>query len=223
MIIRCENCDTKYTIPDGQIGASGRFVRCTHCAHEWLAYATPASAATSTPVSEVVPQSLERVKFQNYEAEYESKNHLLFYGSIFFALIGLAINMMLGGMTVMDKVGFPYHERNDLRINNIVVKIHSSKLPSMQEVGLDIVVYNMGSKPEHLSNIRITAFDKDRQRIAELTSSNSYVVNPNEQRVVHSWIKDVPVATRYIAIEFGGHLELAIRAATSLVTGRVVG
>lgn len=221
MIIQCENCDTTYTISEAEIGPSGRFVRCTHCAHEWVAYAPIPIATTITP---------SRSTYYNYEPE--SKNSLLFYGSILFALVGLLINLALVGMVTIDngelatsnplyKVMAPYQSHN-LKIHDVSIKIHPSKFPQMQEVGLDIAIYNAGDHPEHLSNVRITAFDKDRQRIAELVSSNPYRVNGKEHQVVHSWIKDVPVATRYISIEFGGALEMFIRPASNLVEGRVI-
>ena len=38
MIIQCENCDTKYKVSDTEIKENGRFVRCSYCAHEWVAY-----------------------------------------------------------------------------------------------------------------------------------------------------------------------------------------
>ena len=38
MIATCENCGTKFNVMDGEIGKSGRFVRCSNCEYEWLIY-----------------------------------------------------------------------------------------------------------------------------------------------------------------------------------------
>jgi predicted Zn finger-like uncharacterized protein len=36
MILNCEKCQTRYIVPDSNIGAKGQRVRCTNCQHEWF-------------------------------------------------------------------------------------------------------------------------------------------------------------------------------------------
>ncbi|WP_043645540.1 DUF3426 domain-containing protein [Caenispirillum salinarum] len=35
MIVSCPNCETRFTLPDGAIGASGRKMKCAKCGHKW--------------------------------------------------------------------------------------------------------------------------------------------------------------------------------------------
>ncbi|CAL7963653.1 hypothetical protein MIDIC_70042 [Alphaproteobacteria bacterium] len=37
MLIQCENCNTTFNVNPADIGANGRFVRCSQCKYEWLA------------------------------------------------------------------------------------------------------------------------------------------------------------------------------------------
>lgn len=36
MIVVCSSCSTRYLVPDTNIGAEGRTVRCANCSHEWF-------------------------------------------------------------------------------------------------------------------------------------------------------------------------------------------
>lgn len=36
MILTCDECQTRYLLPGGLLGAEGRRVRCSQCAHEWF-------------------------------------------------------------------------------------------------------------------------------------------------------------------------------------------
>lgn len=47
MILTCPACQTRYLIPDGALGASGRQVRCASCKHSW--FATPEAAPEPAP------------------------------------------------------------------------------------------------------------------------------------------------------------------------------
>ena len=38
MIIQCNSCDKKFSVPDSAIGASGRLVQCSSCGNQWTQY-----------------------------------------------------------------------------------------------------------------------------------------------------------------------------------------
>ncbi len=57
MIIICEKCSTKFNVPDSAIGANGRQVKCSSCAHTWLV--KPEEKTIALPLNTSDPETLE--------------------------------------------------------------------------------------------------------------------------------------------------------------------
>ena len=50
MILECDECHSRYLVPDSAIGAEGRVVRCANCRHSW--FQTPAGFVAPPPAVE---------------------------------------------------------------------------------------------------------------------------------------------------------------------------
>lgn len=60
MILSCPACDTRYVVPDGAIGATGRQVRCAACKTSWHQEPAAAAATTAAPAAAPVPRAISR-------------------------------------------------------------------------------------------------------------------------------------------------------------------
>src|SRR5687767_9418727 len=58
MILICENCKTRYLLPTHALGADGRRVRCTNCAHEWFQEPDDMESVEPPEDIEPIPESV---------------------------------------------------------------------------------------------------------------------------------------------------------------------
>src|SRR5581483_4099363 len=57
MIVKCEQCQTRFKIPDDKVTEKGVKVRCTKCQHTFRVFATPTTAPTADPFDRFGPSS----------------------------------------------------------------------------------------------------------------------------------------------------------------------
>lgn len=234
VIIQCENCDSKYRVDLKEIGDEGRFVRCSHCGHEWVLYKQDmhdeyfSDGINSTEKAEY-PDSYLASSVVEEAFSKKMPSNAKFYLSSFFIIISFLANIFLGSIIIEDSNYCESIQRamgldsgGNLKISDISIKMFPSKVKNSQELSLNFVIHNDGDTNEKASNLRITAFDKDRKKIAELVSPSSYIINAKETRSIYSLIKDVPLDTRYISIEFSNHLDMILRPSTSLINGKIL-
>ncbi len=235
MIIQCENCDSKYKVDLNEIGDEGRFVRCSHCGHEWVLYKNDMQKEDYDSNHKCISTNQDYQNIDScltYSVVEESSSNLRpsnarLYISFLFIIISLLANIFLGSIIIEDSNYYESIQRalgldsgRNLKISDISIKMFPSK--SSQELALNFVIHNDSDINEKASNLRITAFDKERKKIAELVSPNSYIINARETRSIYSLIKDVPLDTRYISIEFSNHLDMILRPSTSLINGKIL-
>jgi predicted Zn finger-like uncharacterized protein len=226
MIIQCENCDTKYNIKVSSLGDSGRFVRCSKCGHEWVAYCDAQSALAEELAAQSIANNKKATKLATH------KLHKTKSASFYFALtafcIGIGLNLHMVSLALIYHMEpqelsnnpiyriFKNHNNHDLRISEVAIKLLALK-DHQQELDLNLVVKNIGKFDRSLSNLRVTAFNNKRERIADLVTENYHMIKPKEQNMFNNRIKDFPSAARYVSIEFADSYELAVRSAADLM------
>ncbi len=78
MIIECNSCKKKFTVPDGAITAKGRLVQCSSCGNQWTQYPLSKSLKQTSPKSNIKKQSKPKKKVKTidtYSEEYLQKKH----------------------------------------------------------------------------------------------------------------------------------------------------
>ena len=73
MIISCQNCFARFTLPDGQMPVGGRKVRCSSCSNVWFATAEEDEAAPTIEEDEPAPSIEEDETATSFEDELEAE------------------------------------------------------------------------------------------------------------------------------------------------------
>ena len=74
MIIQCNSCNKKFTVPDSAISVNGRLVQCSACGNQWTQYPINESLKKSAKVSKI-PKKKKEKTIDTYSEEYLQKKH----------------------------------------------------------------------------------------------------------------------------------------------------
>ncbi len=75
MIIQCNSCDKKFSVPDGAITRAGRLVQCSSCGNKWTQYPLKKTSEV-TKITPIIPKTKPKKKTQKrkgpapYSKEY---------------------------------------------------------------------------------------------------------------------------------------------------------
>ena len=79
MIIQCNSCEKKFTVPESAITAKGRLVQCSACGNQWTQYPISQDLKKTTKTiksSKPVKQKKKKKKIiDTYSEEYLQKKH----------------------------------------------------------------------------------------------------------------------------------------------------
>ena len=81
MLINCNSCQKKFSVPDNAITKSGRLVQCGSCGKKWTQYPVKESPVIKKKtIREKTPNKKTRPKKNLYSPEYLQKKHGLVIG-----------------------------------------------------------------------------------------------------------------------------------------------
>lgn len=239
MIIQCENCQVKFKIPDGSIGADGRFVRCSQCEYEWLQKPEDANVGNSGTYSGNVTTSIEE-ELSNIAIDAGASdaipitgpkpfytNNWLFYGSISLLIISFIVLAVVTAFTMrnslekhlpISKALFEYigmYDSNGIKIEDmqlVVREINAAKnQESVFEMTVTLGLRNTTDAPKFLDSLRFIVFNKNWQKIGFLDVSQHLTIAANSAEVVTSRLNYVPKSSIYLAASIGNSIENAIQ------------
>ena len=72
MLINCDACQKKFTVPDSAITVSGRLLQCGSCGNKWTQF--PAKDNTVDKIKNIIPTKINRSSSKNkVEASYKKR------------------------------------------------------------------------------------------------------------------------------------------------------
>ena len=74
MIIQCNSCNKKFTVPDSAITTSGRLVQCSACGNQWTQYPINQNLKKTTKIKKA-PKKKRQKTIDTYSEEYLQKKH----------------------------------------------------------------------------------------------------------------------------------------------------
>jgi predicted Zn finger-like uncharacterized protein len=177
MIVTCENCHTKFNVPDDKIGAAGRKVRCSSCHHIWLVKPpelelTEATAAKPQPKQEFTPKAEPRVVThavsEDIEDEKQVSRSLLKVAASFLIILNFGAFVffnkdIIGQTQFYDMVG--QYDTKAIEITSHDI----TSIPQAKGTNLQIawVVKNTSTKPMKMPIVRFKLFDENLEVIGQ--------------------------------------------------------
>ncbi len=226
MILTCPNCTTRYTLPDSQLPAGGRTVRCAACRTTWHAERNedpidlPMPAAEPPPAR---PEDLQAVKAKKlpgqYRAMIEGKKRLkalTAQGIVWGAMAATAVMILaLGYLLRVDitrtfprvagayaMVGIPVNAAG----MTLVSGDNDSKAAFKNGrfvVTVTAQVTNLRDKPTPVPPIKVKMLDATLQQFDDMViPSSGLVVAPHATRTLTFDVRDPKNMVAHLDLDF---------------------
>lgn len=210
MLISCENCSTKYLVPDESIGAAGRLVKCSNCGHKWVQYPQSPDIRTRSEPYEDLPRNKSLQALPSGEGvsiKFILATALLFLIFISLAFVAAFPNVKSDN-SLYEKVGL--FRTDGLEFKDI--EFRKVKREDKYVLVIKGAVVNTGDKPVNLNGIRIIITDdKDKKMTSLVYENDKKTINPGERIPFEPKIANVPENAQKIFVDIGNGLELFFR------------
>jgi predicted Zn finger-like uncharacterized protein len=224
IVIKCENCDTQFRVPAQALGASGRFVKCTKCQHEWLA-----KPETATPVENVDAEEHKVSKpYKKFipppKKFYEEKPFkyasymLTIISTCFLGWVLLVSNHynITKSMPFVQSIYnlFSHYDHQALKIMGFDWEVKDSTgktgLP-VKEIEFDIYLKNTAVVAKTMDKVRVGVYNDNFEELGNVIVDKDYVVEPGQVQLIDGWLNSVPKDARYISVDIGNSSEIMMR------------
>jgi predicted Zn finger-like uncharacterized protein len=247
MIIQCENCQTKFNIPDGSIGKDGRFVRCSQCEYEWLQKPEDEnirnielnnsnstnpnlSIAEDLGISHPVKSDIKHKP--ELPSSFITSRWLLYISLAFFALsllfalavVSIRFHMEIEKALPISREMFKLlglHNTQGLELADMAIKLRENT--SAKDAGkyknmtIIVGINNATKATKELDTIRFSVFDKNWGRLKELTVPLRKSINPESFESITSHLNEIPIEAVFLAVEIGNGIEIKIQDISNVV------
>ena len=224
MILTCPNCATGYFVEDGQIGPSGRKVRCAACSERWTAFPeAPATAATVEPdAPSPAPGSfgVELPRAFRSRAEEERRMRAAASAGAAWAGLAVAVAVVIGaGVVFRQNVVRVWPQTASaysvigLPVNPVGLVIESVKAePSLQEghavLAVSGMIRNVVDRSVAAPPLRVTLLNAQGKRVAgQIDALGNANIPPGETRHFSTAIVDPPFSAHDLEVDFAAGSE----------------
>lgn len=186
MIIICQECNTRYSVPETAFGEKGRTFRCASCGHSWFQeppeQAFEALLAATEPEIETTPEPARKPVLEK-EIEKPAQKIVKTYplratggfkaGFILLCLLIALLYPLQHRKILMEHYGFLHGIFNPLGVYNVeglaITDIKITKVPQEEKimrVSVDCSVVNHANETRFLPMVKASILDEQGKKIA---------------------------------------------------------
>lgn len=229
MLLHCQNCGTRYTVPDQAIAPEGRMVRCAQCGYSWLQKPEDMLSAEPDPVEENFPTQ-PKPDLEKIEPATEVESPVALPALVekhapkWMKLVAAALLVIAIGLTpyafyrnimqshpefafLFEPFGMQYS--NGLALADVrLVKDEEKK-----QVNVQCAVINEANGSRDLPHVIVTVLDKEGSAIVQSENlMKEGDVKSGESIPCEPYAFEMSGEAKRVRIDLGGSFDIAKRA-----------